>query len=289
VRLQGGIGNQLYQYACGRAVALRLGRQLLYDDRTIANEAHCPSYCLGDFETEIAPVSGYAAWCVRWIGSIRLGAAFRKAWPPARRYRYLRDRETGFDASVFEDAAGPIVLHGYWQSFLYFAGIEDVLRRELAFRCVPDAANADLAREIASCQSVGLHIRRGDYVASPFFNATLGTPEPDYHRAAAEFMISRLGGAPTFFVFSDDPAWVRENLRLPGPMKVVDLNQGRAAIDDLRLMSACRNFITANSSFSWWGAWLGAHKSGLVVCPRRWFVRDGTPPEERIPANWCRL
>ena len=289
VRLQGGLGNQLYQYACGRAVALKLGRELLYDTRTIVQEAHGRNFTLPNFRFQARPVAGHDAWCVRWMGSVRAGRTFRTFWPPAWRYRYLRDRETGFDPSVFEDWNGPVVLHGYWQSFRYFDACAQELRGELAFRAPPSERNAALAAEIASTESVAVHVRRGDYITAKLCNQITGTPEPSYYPRAAEWVASRAAGEPVFFLFSDEPDWVRANLRFPGRTVYVEGNSGASAAEDLRLMSLCRHCITANSSFSWWGAWLGASHKGIVVCPQRWFLRDGTPPEDRIPAHWNRL
>jgi len=287
-RLQGGLGNQLYQYAAGRSVADLLGRPLLIDPRTILPEAPARHYDLGALHIKEEFVSGLAAFRTRWVGSARAGKIFKAVFPGARSYKYIRDREEGFNQGVFADHDGPIVLHGYWQSFRYFERIADELRMELAFRGDPDRRSAALLRGIESSESVCIHVRRGDYVSNPTFNVALGACGVEYYDRALEIIAIRVG-CPTFYLFSDDLEWVRANLRIPGPLVTVDHNRDGSGVEDLRLMSRCRHFVIANSSFSWWGAWLGQDRGGTVVAPARWFNNDKTPAADRIPLSWIRV
>jgi hypothetical protein len=287
-RLQGGLGNQLYQYAVGRALAARLSRPLLIDARTIEPEAPARQYELGAFQIEENIVSGLSAFCTRWVGSVRLGRFFQAIFPPAKHYRLIRDREEGFDASIFDPHPGTIVLHGYWQSYKYFDEVADDLRKELAFRYVPGSENAKLIDEIESSSSVCVHVRRGDYVNNPSFSEALGACGIDYYQRALTKISEKIAN-PKFFVFSDDPDWAESNLQLPGQTAFMRQNLGRSDVEDLRLMSRCKHFIIANSSFSWWGAWLAHSPNKIVIAPARWFLQDKTPPADRIPPNWIRV
>lgn len=287
-RLQGGLGNQLYQYAAGRALATRLGRPLFIDPRTIEPEAPARQYDLGALNVEENFIKGLDAFCTRWVGSVRLGRLFQTAFPTAKAYRLIRDREEGYDASFFEPHAGPIILHGYWQSYRYFEDIADNLRQELQFRHAPDRENARMIDLIESSASVSLHVRRGDYVSNAAFSAALGACDADYYqRAIAKISHETLN--PKFFVFSDDPDWAESNLELPGDPVFIRHNLGRSDVEDLRLMTHCKHFIIANSSFSWWGAWLARGPNKVVIAPERWFNKDKTPPADRIPSDWLRL
>jgi hypothetical protein len=279
-RLQGGLGNQLYQYAAGRALAARLGRPLLIDRRTIQPEAPARQYDLGAFNVEEKFIKGLSAFCTRWVGSIRLGHLFQNFFPTANSYRLVRDREEGYDASIFEPHDGPIILHGYWQSYKYFEDIADILRQELQFRQAPDRKNSGMIDLIESSVAVCLHVRRGDYISNTAFSAALGACDTGYYRRAVK-KINQMIPNPAFFVFSDDPAWAESNLELPGDPVFIRHNLGHSDVEDLRLMTHCKHFIIANSSFSWWGAWLAPDTNKIVMAPARWFNKDKTPPSDR--------
>ena len=151
-------------------------------------------------------------------------------------------------------------LAGFWQREEYFSEIADVIRKEFTFREPPDAQNAETLREIAtSGNAVCVHVRRGDYL-EPQMHAFFGLCGLDYYRQAMELMRGRVNG-PRFFLFSDDPAWARGHLHIDDRTRLVDHNVGGQDHEDLRLMAACRHFIIANSSFSWWG--------GLAECRGR--------------------
>jgi hypothetical protein len=288
VRLKGGLGNQLYQYAVGRAVSQRMNRPLLIDTRQISGEGPHRHYDLGVFCIHGNLITPLLQWCIRWACSARLGKAFRILCPLVWGWEYITDREAGYDPSIFNPRKGTLVLDGYWQSYRYFEEYRDLLLREITFRKPPDATNQQMIDQLNAVESIAVHVRRGDYVSSPLFNANLGTCSLEYyHNAVAE--ISRRVKNPHFFVFTDDPAWARNNLAMPGPMQVVDHNLGKADYEDLRLMTHCKYFIIANSSFSWWGAWLGRFPGKIVIAPKRWFNVDASPIEDRIPLTWLRM
>ena len=147
---------------------------------------------------------------------------------------------------------------------------------------------AELMAKIESCHSVSLHVRRGDYASDPVFLAMHGLCPLDYYERAVKHVSERVSD-PVFFLFSDDPDWVRANLNVHGTVEVVDQNGPDAGSEDLRLMSRCRHHIVANSTFSWWGAWLNGGAPKIVVAPQRWFADESMNAVDLIPEAWVKL
>jgi hypothetical protein len=141
---------------------------------------------------------------------------------------------------------------------------------------------------MSNCESVSVHVRRGDYVTDPAANRVHGTCGSEYYERAAELLCEQVT-SPRFFVFSDDPEAARRELRMPGPAEFIDGNVGQRDWEDLRLMTSCRHHIIANSTFSWWGAWLAHHDEQVVAAPHAWF-RPGAKPghcvRDLIPQSW---
>jgi hypothetical protein len=186
------------------------------------------------------------------------------------------------------DPAKDACLVGYWHSERYFSAVADELRPLFQLRDEARGRNAELLARMAAEPAVSLHVRRGDYAANPATKAFHGLLGASYYQAAVARMQELAPGA-RFYVFSDEPAWVRENLQLPEGSVMVDHN-GEAAQEDLRLMSACRHHVVANSSFSWWGAWLDPRPGKLVLAPRHWFrPESGVNDRDLVPSSWERL
>jgi hypothetical protein len=182
----------------------------------------------------------------------------------------------------------PVWLDGYWQSPQYFEDAATQIRAELGSPMHMSNGSRQILQQIVACDAICLHVRRGDYVSNSHAAATHGLCDMDYYRSGIEHVMAGLA-KPYCFVFSDDPDWVRANLVLPVPMTVVDVNGPDAAHEDLWLMSSCRRFVIANSSLSWWGAWLGRAEDKIVVAPRRWFLTESHDTRDLIPADWVRL
>ena len=282
-KLAGGLGNQLFQYATGRALSVRLGVPLWIESSGYGPLCDRPIH-LDRFNilAEKLPVSRplQEIWTRRPFFSV---AKRLDRLQLHLRYRLLVDPCRGFD-SRFLSTSGRVYLQGYWQSERYFQPVAHLVRRELTFREPPGADNAALLEKIDSVEAVALHVRRGDYLTgnhlTRFF--VLGL---DYYRQAIDHFAGRLR-APHYFIFSDDPAWTRENIRPAAPVTYVTHNLGDRDFEDLRLMARCRHFIIANSSFSWWGAWLGADPARQVIAPRPWAEEPEAMTRERIPAGW---
>jgi hypothetical protein len=151
---------------------------------------------------------------------------------------------------------------------------------------IPPQAQEVLHR-IQNCDAICLHVRRGDYVSNSYISSAFGVCTPTYYDEAVRIMLSLLSH-PEIFVFSDDTAWCAANLKFDVPMHVIDCNDGDAILD-FHLMTRCKNFISANSTYSWWAAWLGSDAESVVICPREYFAGMNHSTEDLVPEKWLRV
>jgi len=289
VRLLGGLGNQMFQYATGRAVANRLGTELLLDVSAFEHY-DLRRYELGAFAIEgrvalsndLARV-GVSTARPSWLS--RLGRIVGFTDPAA----LYKEAAFTYDENILR-VCSPVHLDGYWQSERYFLDVAGKLRKEFTPTQPVDLANRRMLDKIRDphSQAVSLHIRRGDYVSNAHNAQFHGVCSLDYYRSAVDHLSARVS-KPYFFVFSDDPDWVRGNLSIDYPMTVVEVNSAERGIFDMTLMMSCRHHIIANSSFSWWGAWLNPHEDKIVVAPKRWFSGASLDTRDLIPSSWIRL
>jgi hypothetical protein len=293
-RLIGGLGNQMFQYATGRALARRRGAALKLDVTGFAAvAAHTKRrFELDSFSIDVCLASdadlaqfdrASEPRSPRLDRALRLLRIDRRhsSWPIHREPHFQ------FDPAVPELRA-PVYLDGYWQSEKYFFNIDGVLRKEFTAKAPLDGENAALAEAIDSVNAVSLHVRRGDYVDDPATNRFHGICSSDYYQRAIDYISTR-AGAPHIFVFSDDRQWTRANLRFAVPTTFVGANPPDRGYCDMQLMARCRHHIIANSSFSWWGAWLNPSREKIVVAPQQWFCATGKDTRDLIPQNWVRL
>lgn len=275
-RLHGRLGNQMFQYAAARGLAARLNVAVALDSRGARHRGE-------DVPTRVFALPLADPDCLppdRHRTPLRYGLwrAF------GRRPVLRRERGLGYDPA-FETWGDGSYLHGYWQSERYFAHIADEIRRDFAFPPISDARNGDMAARIGAGLSVSLHVRRGDYVALGAHTLC----DPAYYEAALAQLLDGLTGDPTVYVFSDDPDWARDNLRLPCASVEVDFNGPAQDFEDMRLMSLCQHNIIGNSSFSWWGAWLNPNPAKRVAGPARWFADPKLCNPDILPARWIAI
>lgn len=292
-RLMGGLGNQMFQYAAARALALRHGVELRVDLSYLEHQHPATTqraYALGCFRLDAAFATEDDLRWARYGEPQDLRARLRdvvKTLLRPHRLHVVQQGGAGFDPRLLE--AGPnSLLVGYWQSEDYFRDAGAAVRADLSFRGEPDDETRRLAEAIEAANTVSVHVRRGDYVLDPRTSAFHGTLTPEWYAAAAAEVAARVE-APAFFVFSDDLDWCRRHLRLPHPTTFVERQQPAPDHEDLRLMALCRHHVVANSSFSWWGAWLDPRPDKVVVVPTAWFA-DPSVDTSRVPARgWIRL
>ena len=292
VRILGGLGNQMFQYALGRRLALERGEPLLLD--TTGFE----TYTLHDLALDHLSIDVPRATPAQVAHLTKVAPRFPenlipRSWLP-RALR--RGRRTGphhllesqgftYDPRVIE-APSPLYLDGYWQSERYFAPIADQIRRDFAVRTPLAGENLRVAEQIDAATAVSLHVRRGDYAADPVTRERHGLCPVSYYEKALAHVVGQVPDA-RLFVFSDDPDWAAQNLPVPDDAVLVRHNDASTNYEDMRLMSRCRHHIIANSSFSWWGAWLNASPEKIVVAPMRWMADEPAP--DVCPPDWVRL
>ena len=185
-----------------------------------------------------------------------------------------------FDMRHFTHQKGIVFYRGGWHSELNFTAVADAVKRRFRFPEIQDAAVLAVIDRIKSCQSVSLHLRRGDYLGLSEFQ---GVCTEAYYEHAIAYFESQIEN-PEYFVFSDDPTYAREQFGADPNFHIIDLNHGEDAWCDLLMMTQCRYNIIANSTFSWWGAWLNDNPSKIVVHPR--YHLNGVETRDFYPRNW---
>jgi len=275
VILQGRTGNNFFQYAAGRALAVKHSTSLILDgawaDQALKNQ-------------------------LDGLKRLPLAGAYRRAFPNAKRVL----RKLGYDCvrlhrdTVFQEKSGPFdpafkqlpdgtLLTGYFQNPEYFKGIEPLLRKELDLSGIAmPASAARIETLIQEAPTASLHVRRGDYLN---IGATQCLPET-YHQDAIRLLRDRHDGI-RFCVFSDDIPWCRDHFKQPGFFFADCPDAAGDPFIDLRLMAACDHHIIVNSSYSWWGAWLNPDPEKIVVSPSLWM--KNLPAEAVIPKEWIRI
>lgn len=281
-RLIGGLGNQLFQYAAARRIALKNGLSIKLDVLGFAAYKRRP-YALAPFRI----VQQFATpEEIQRLKRSRLGLLVQRVWPHAE-VTHVQERHFHLDPRAREVRSG-VYMAGYWQSEKYFHDVADVIRAEFTVDAPPNAENARILRLIQGCNSVAVHVRRGDYITNPRARLLHGGCTLEYYGRALSEILGRVG-RPHFFVFSDDPEWARTHLVIRRPVFFVDHNGPAQPHEDLRLLGSCRHHIIANSTFSWWGAWLGAHPDQVVIAPDRWFASGRHDTRDLYPPDWVRI
>ena len=289
VQIVGGLGNQMFQYAFGRRLADGLGVPLKLDI-TPFRTYDKRRYELGGLRIEQDFASDQEIAWARRDRFARVRSRAGRVFPSLASgpRRMVRERGFAFDPSRLGLLDG-VYLEGYWQSERYFDAVTDRLRAEFVPRTPLRGRAAELAERMQHGDSVSLHVRRGDYVSEPSVSVIHLACDEAYYARCVQYLAPRLS-APRFYVFSDEPASARDNLRIPFPTTIVADHCRATDVDEMWLMSQCRHHVIANSSFSWWGAWLDSRPSKVVLMPRRWF-RDREPADtaDIRPPGWVAL
>lgn len=279
----------MFQYALGLAMSENGLRRLTVDASRLLHD-RTRSYQLGGFlhppkhagvavQCGLSVLSRTPFWNI--VGSRRL-----PLFPGGP--RLILETSPAFNPRLHA-AEGSVVLDGYWQSEDYFCSHVSVIRDAFRWPECKDMPHRRTYEMICGCESsVAVHVRRGDYVSDPKTRAYHGTCPLAYYQKAAAF-ISQHVNSPRFFVFSDEPHWARDNLRLPGPHEFITNNVADAAHRDIALFSLCKHAIIANSSFSWWGAWLAEWPGKIVVSPKQWYADPAMQHIHPAPARWMRI
>jgi hypothetical protein len=297
VRISGGLGNQLFQYALARSIKEKTGYDVRLDSHYFnhqnTNEAK-REYGLTAFAISLPEATpkdlqdiGFhyihskskLHAMLRKLGMIQ---DYGKAW---YQKRYII--EPSFD--YHEEMNGMLntksYISGIWQSEKYFSSISSILKKELVLKDGLQSTAKNIQAAINQSHSVSVHIRRGDYVGLTKLRP-LGL---DYYTQATAYIKTNIK-KPHFFVFSDDSEWVKNNFTLPGDVTFVSSTGSNQITpsEELILMSSCAHNIIANSSFSWWGAWLNNHEAKIIIAPKNWYT-VAINTRDLVPNSWIRI
>lgn len=294
VRLRGGLGNQLFQYAAGRALAAQHEVPIKFDLYSYIRHPY-RTFELHHFNIDAVEATRPEVHAFTGNNPI---------------IRYLNKRENYFRCPTvfaqphyhfyagFTMLPGNIYLSGYWQSEKYFSGIADLIRKQLTPAKPLDDRNISFQRQMQSENSVGVHVRRGDYTSQSYSSFFGVLPEAFYGEAIT--LIRQRVQNPKFYFFSDDIPWCKSAFGMTGS-EFIEHNTGTDAYKDMLLMAACKHNIIANSTFSWWGGWLNANPDKIVVAPKQWFksnfLNKKIPvypsrfydTKDLIPPSWIRI
>lgn len=284
----GGLGNQMFQYATGKAIAIR-SRQKLKLDTTSFEHYKLRSYELDVFniDTELASIEEINHLKYNEPSIIeKIKIILRKRSLPLKN-RYYKEKDFHFDPEIL-NLKESIYLDGYWQSEKYFIAYKDILIKEFTPKKEISHQSNLFLRMMQATVSVSIHIRRGDYVSNPTTNSFHGTCDLDYYKNAVSFITNKIDH-PHFFIFSDDLIWAKEHLDFIDNITFIELDEYVPDHEEMYLMSLCKHNIIGNSSFSWWGAWLNQNSNKIIISPKKWFNDQTINTNDLIPNSWIRL
>lgn len=294
IKLMGGIGNQMFECAFGLALSKHSQEEVFYDlswfEKIKTNKGPVASrvYELGVFNINLKFVTEkQMEECIneKKIRTSRLPGFLRKVFKKEK-WKIISNKVFETQASVFEPELlkikGDAYFDGYFQSEKYFLKIRNEILEAFSLREALDEKNRQILDKITNTNSISLHVRRGDYINLQEIH---GLCDLQYYKNAINYMAGKIEN-PHFFLFSDDIDWVKENLKIDYPYTVVDINNEKTAYFDLELMKNCKHNIIANSSFSWWGAWLNQNQAKIVAAPARWFTNVNSNYKDIIPEDW---
>lgn len=278
VSFLGGLGNQMFQYAFYKALQMRFGPIKADISAFKYYPLHNGFELEHIFELRLNYSSKFENIFLRG-GYFPLGSIWREICRTRGVY-YECKGATYFDSCVLEDK-GVKYYWGYWQNIKYFQEISDQIRSAFVFKRQMSDKNLYIKELIENSMSVSIHVRRGDYVGHSVLG---GICDEDYYRRAIQ-CIEKSTHDATYFIFSNEINWCKEKLNLPN-CHYVDWNKDNDSYVDMQLMSLCKHNIIANSSFSWWGAWLNKNSEKIVISPSRWFNEGDYDMSDLIPAEW---
>jgi len=287
----GGLGNQMFQYALGRNLSLMHNTELKLDLSSFCGwqypsirhyELNCfnieENFCEND---ELKKLKGSV-----FILNNPLTFFLSKVLFSSQNSTYFREKTYEFNDSIFSSGTD-LYLEGYWQSEKYFASIRDVLLSDFSYKESNILRSSVLLDEIKNSEAIAVHIRRGDYTKKRL-QKIYHLCSLDYYTDAVNFISDKISN-PHVFVFSDNPQWAMENLKLNCKTTFIEHEQKAKGWIDMQLMRMCKHFVIANSSFGWWGAWLATNPNKIVVAPQHWFKSEKLNTKDLIPSSWIKM
>lgn len=283
--IYGGLGNQMFQYAIAKNISISNNVDFKLDLSKM-DDGYIRNFSLEKFKIvgEIASIeelknynkNKYVNYFFKILSKNNIYNG----------YKFFEKNEFVFDNNFLDIKKG--YLEGYWQSFKYFENIREILLKEFTLKDDMNKQNIHILKKILLKNSISLHIRRGDYINSPKNKKIYDVVGLNYYQDAIKLINTRVEN-PYYFIFSDDLNWASENLNFgDNNMIFVDINGSANPENDLVLMSNCKHNIIANSTFSWWGAWLNQNPNKIVVSPNKWMSNINIL-DDLYPNSWLRL
>jgi hypothetical protein len=289
IKLMGGLGNQMFQYALGRQLSIKYNIPFKLDLSFLLDRSKKSNFTYRNYDLDIFAISpAFANYfeslngeSPRYKKYINLGMNFLRISP----FTVVQEKTFNFDKEILEKPDNCYFV-GYWQSEKYFKAIESTIRNDFSLGADPDLS---LSNQIQSSESICLNVRRGDYVTNPVTNKHHGVCNAEYFYKAID-KIKNFTEKPKIFVFSDDITWCIENLMFEDPTVFVTHNYaGKKFEKYLKLMSLCKYFIIPNSSFGWWAAWLSSFPQKKVIAPHNWIANPDINTDDLLPADWITI
>jgi hypothetical protein len=292
-KLISGLGNQLFQYAIGRQLSIQKNTTLKLDVSFFENQ-NLRSYKLNKYciKAEVSTNKEIKDFFDIYNNQSIKAKIYRKSenLMPRRYRKVLREQSIWkYDPDILK-ASSKVYLDGYWQNFRYYQDLSPLIFEELV---VNENYNDKIKKLISEVElnksSVSLHIRRGDYITDTEANKFMGILPLDYYYKAITHIINNVSN-PELYIFSDDLDWAKDNLKTHLPINLIDIENGTKDYIELDIMSKCRHNIIANSSFSWWGAFLNKNSNKIVIGPKQWVLPENINKNiELIFPSWIKI
>lgn len=291
LQLSGGLGNQMFQYAFGRYLASKHNTDLVLDLSYVQSKLPFKKwttpmqYELSIFNNIQATVQANI-FSSNYLYPLAKIEHLLKTKYYTKKYNAFQEKDLKFQSDLLSIPNDAFV-RGNFQSEKYFMRIENNVRQDFQFLPITDTQNVEHLTNIKSADSVSIHIRRGDYVSIKQNAQKFLALDINYYQNAINTIAEKIPN-PTFFIFSDDMNWVEQNLKINYKKYYIKNNNTKnTSYIDMQLMSQCKHNIIANSTFSWWAAWLNPNPNKIVIAPQRWFQH--TQVEDLLPNTWLQL
>lgn len=286
VKLMGGLGNQMFQFCAGLALAKRLNTRFTIDDTILNSNINNDHSVKRELDLEVFNLSQQSYY----NGLISANSGFltrniNRILPVRSRWYYI-EKSFNYDNNILL-LNDNTTIEGYWQSYKYFDKIENEIKHTFSFKNKLLIDSEKLFNDIKNKVSVCINVRRADFAVNSFH----GTLEMDYYFKAIDLLKSKITSDLHFFVFSDDIDWCKRNFNFAKNITIVDhTHKGYKFSNYLYLMKNCKHFIIPNSSFAWWAAWICDNEEKTVIAPKIWFKGDANNLTlDLIPSNWTRI
>ncbi len=267
-RLIGGLGNQMFQYAIAKNICFHNQQKLKLDINAFDR--------FPDRKYQLNKLN------------VKAPFASNDEILQIKNYNYIKEKNSfSYDKSLINIKQNAY-LEGYWQTPKYFSNIKNIISKDFLVTTKISKNNKELIKKIKDSNSICMHFRRGDYITNPKSNKQHGTCSINYYEKSLQYITKYIKN-PTIFIFSDEPMWVKNNITFDYPIIYVDNNPPSQPFEDLRLMKHCKHFIIANSTFSWWGAWLAKYNQKIIIAPKKWFRKQTFSNNDLIPNSWIQI